>query len=74
MRQWTPCRQKFQPRSFSELPLPPAPQRTLRQLRKHVAKFPVWMESDLISFTERHPSRAPNHYIQEQPDFFLSVA
>ena len=48
--------------------------RSVQQLREHVAKFPVWMESDLISFTERHPSRDPNHYIQEQPDFFLSVA
>lgn len=48
--------------------------RSVQQLREHVAKFPVWMEGDLISFTERHPSRDPNHCIQEQPDFFLSVA
>lgn len=45
-----------------------------QQMHKQVAKFRVWMESDLISFTERRPANFPDNYPQEQVDFFLSVA
>ena len=48
--------------------------RSVQQLREHVAQFPSWMESDLISFTQRRPANFPDHYPPEQVDFFLDVA
>lgn len=42
----------------------------VQQMHERIAEFPVWMETELIGFTERRPSRDPNHYTPEQPDFF----
>lgn len=48
--------------------------RDVQKLRESVAEFPVWMESDLIGFSERQPAHFVSHYTSEQPDFFIGVA
>ena len=46
----------------------------VQQMHERIAEFSEWLESDLINFTERLPSRDPHHYAPEQPDFFIGVA
>lgn len=48
--------------------------RDVQKLRESVAEFPVWMESDLIGFSERQPAHFVSHYEPEQPDFFIGLA
>lgn len=48
--------------------------RDVQKLRESVAEFPVWMESELIGFSERQPAHFVSHYEPEQPDFFIGVA
>lgn len=48
--------------------------RDVQKLRESVAEFPVWMESDLIGFSERQPAHFVSHYTPEQPNFFIGVA
>lgn len=48
--------------------------RDVQKLRESVAEFPVWMESELIGFSERQPAHFVSHYAPEQPDFFIGLA